>query len=248
MEASQPDYCSACWCFWCLTVYLNDDENPRPENRRLEAPLRWEGSLWSDRMTYNWKEFPVQLILNSWWFLQFWKTEDSKQVWLVSFRACFCPCFSHIHSSYRDYTKPLFIAQHTIKLIFVFPRCLLGVPMMPPKGVRFYWSFPKEERNGVQVYEYRYVNMDIIWYRMGMSQNQAWKIYEKNSPKSTNSYVEKSLILKPPGLVSVHLHGTIFSHEVRDTNPSSSASCRSEMQNQRRCFFLKIQRARIFSS
>ena len=28
--------------------------------------------------------------------------------------------FPHENSSYRDYTKPLFIAQHKLKLIFVF--------------------------------------------------------------------------------------------------------------------------------
>lgn len=163
-----------------------------------------------------------------------------------AFWACFCPCFSRIHSSYRDYTKPLFIAQHKLKFIFVF-QDVSGRANDAAEKSTFYWSFPKEERNGVQVYlldtSHGY-HLISVW---AMSQNPSLqKSMKKNSPKSTNSYVEKKSNFETTRLGSVHLHGTIFSHEVRDTNPSSSASCRSEMQNQRRCFFLKIQRARIF--
>lgn len=142
-----------------------------------------------------------------------------------AFWACFCPCFSRIHSSYRDYTKPLFIAQHKLKLIFVF-QDVSGRANDAAEKSTFYWSFPKEERNGVQVYEYRYVTWISFDIRMGMSQNPSLQKSMKKKLTEVNEFIllkKTSLILKPPGVVLFIFMGQFSPMKFRGTNPSSFA-------------------------
>lgn len=142
-------------------------------------------------------------------FSWFWTVNDScsfgrqktQNKFDSCWRACFCPCFSRIHSSYRDYTKPLFIAQHKLKLIFVF-QDVSGRANDAAEKSTFYWSFPKEERNGVQVYEYRYVTWISFDIGMGhVSKSKPEKSMKKTHRSQRIHMLKKRLILKPPGLV-----------------------------------------------